>query len=200
MSRVDPSFTVGLTMEQVKYLLSPLPVSGGCTMCHIVGITPEAATLDQALMGNGPVETISVSKQDIQDIFQKLTSAEGNQVDLVILGCPHLTIRELKNTANTLEGRKIHGSVRLMIGTSKPIHALAEAAGFVNTIEQAGGEFVDICISVGNPLVYLSGLKVIMTDLSRAAHYIQRMTDGKVQTVYADSQACLEAAIAGRVQ
>ena len=77
-------------------------------MCHIVGITPEAPTLEQALMGNRPVETIAVRKQDIQDVFQKLTSAQSNQVDLIILGCSHLTIRELKNTANTLEGKKIH--------------------------------------------------------------------------------------------
>jgi predicted aconitase len=189
-----------MAWEQLKYLLSPLPVSGGTVMCHIVGVTPEAPTLVQALGGKQPEEIVDVQKRDIQEIYAKLTSAKSSQVDLVIFGCPHLTIREIKNAAVFLAGQKVNDGVRLMIGTAKPIHTLANAAGFVEVIEKAGGEFVDICVSVGNPLIYLSGIKVVMTDSSRAAHYIQRMTKGEVQTIYADTAACLRAAITGRAE
>ena len=185
-------------LEQCKYLLSPMPVSGACTMCHIVGVTPAAATLTEALGGKPPAETISVKKQDIEDIYQKLNTARSNLIDLVIIGCPHLTIQEIRQTASVLAGKKVHDGVRLMAGTAKPIHHLAKMAGLVDTIEQAGGEFVDICVSVGNPLIYLSGIKVVMTNSSRAAHYIQRMTKGKVQTIYADTGSCLNAAVRGR--
>ena len=61
-----------------------------------------------------------------------------------------------------------------------------------------GGEFADICVSVGNPLAYLTGVKTVMTNSSRAAHYIQRMTNWKVKIVYADAGDCLESATSGR--
>lgn len=189
-----------MALEQLKYLLSPLPVSGGTIMCHIVGVTPEAPTLAQTLGGKQPEEIVAVQKRDIQEVYAKLTSAKSSRVDLVIFGCPHLTIHEIKNAAVFLAGQKVNDGVRLMIGTARPIHTLAKASGFVDIIERAGGEFVDICVSVGNPLIYLSGIKVVMTDSTRAAHYIQRMTKGEVQTIYADTASCLRAAITGRAE
>jgi len=187
-----------LSMEQCKYLLSPLPVSGGCTMCHLVGITPEAATLEQALMGHRPEETISVGKKDIADIYRRLSTADDDHVDLVVLGCPHLTIGELEKAAAALDGQKVHPSVRLMVATAKPIRQLAETAGFAGAIAAAGGEFSDICVATGNPLAYLTDVRTVMTNSSRAVHYIQRLTGGKVKTVYADTASCLAAAISGR--
>jgi cis-L-3-hydroxyproline dehydratase len=189
-----------LSLEQCKYLLSPLPVSGGCTMCHIVGVTPEAPTLAAALGGKKPEETISVRKMDIEDAYQRLNSAKNDQVDHVALGCPHLSIQEIKNIARSLEGKKVHRGLRLLLATAKPIYNLAKTAGFVAILEQAGGEFVDFCIATGNPLIYLSDVKVTMTNSTRAAHYIQRMTKEKVQTIYTDTASCLDAAITGRAK
>lgn len=189
-----------MSFEQCRYLLSPLPVSGACTMCHIVGVTPEAPTLAQALGGKRPEETIGVRKVDIEDMYRKLTSAKGSRVDLVVLGCPHLSIQEIKGAALALADKKIHQGVRLILATAKPIYSLAKTAGFTDTIERAGGEFVDLCVATGNPLIYLSGMKVTMTNSARAAHYIQRMTEGKVQTIYADTASCLDAAIMGRAK
>ena len=97
-----------MTLEQCKYLLSPLPVSGGCTLCHIIGLTPEAPTLAQALGGKQAEETITVRKNDIEDIYHKLTTAKSNQVDLVVFGCPHLTIQEIKKVALALADKTIH--------------------------------------------------------------------------------------------
>jgi predicted aconitase len=139
-----------------------------------------------------------VRKADIEDMYRKVTSAKGSRVDLVVLGCPHLRIQEIKGAALALVDKKIHQGVRLTLATAKPIYSLAKTAGFTDTIERAGGEFVDLCIAAGNPLIYLSGIKVTMTNSSRAAHYIQRMTEGKVETSYADTAACLDAAITGR--
>jgi predicted aconitase len=187
-----------ITLEQCKYLLSPLPVSGGCTMCHIIGVTPEAPTLAKALGGKQAEETITVRKSDIEDVYHKLTTAKRKQVDLVVFGCPHLTIQEIKKVALVLVDKKVHEGTRLMLGTAKPIYHLAKTAGFIDIIEHAGGEFVDICVATGNPLIYLSDVNVVMTNSTRAAHYIVRMTNEKVQTIYADTVFCLDAAITGR--
>jgi predicted aconitase len=187
-----------LTMEQCKYLMSPMPVSGSCTLCHLVGITPEAATLEQALLGRDAEETVVVTGKDIEEVRGRLHTADGEAPDLVILGCPHLTIGELELAAATLRDRRVRKGVRLLLATAGPIQRLAKDAGFVDTITAAGGEFADICVSVGNPLAYLTGVGTIMTNSSRAAHYIQRMTNWKVKIVYADAGACLESATCRR--
>jgi cis-L-3-hydroxyproline dehydratase len=187
-----------LTMEQCKYLMSPMPVSGGCALCHLVGITPEAATLEQALLGHAAEETIVITAKEMDEVRQRLHTADGEAPDLVILGCPHLTIGELELAATTLRDRQVRTGVRLLLATAGPIHRLAQDAGFVETIAAAGGEFADICVSVGNPLAYLTGVRTVMTNSSRAAHYIQRMTNWKVKIVYANTGACLESATAGR--
>jgi predicted aconitase len=189
-----------LTMEQCKYLLSPMPVAGGCTLCHLVGISPEAPTLEQALRGRSAEETVIVSARDIEEVQQRLCTAVDEQPDLVVLGCPHLTIGELELAATTLGGKKIRPGVRLMLATANPIRQLAKEAGFVDAIEKAGGEFANICVSVGNPLAYLTGAKVVMTNSSRAAHYIQRMTNWRVKLIHADTGACLTAATEGRAR
>jgi len=183
-----------LTMEQCKYLMSPMPVSGGCALCHLVGITPEAATLEQALLGRAAEETVVVTPKELDEVRQRLQTATGEAPDLVILGCPHLTIGELELAAASLHDRRVRSGVRLLLATAGPIQRLAQEAGFVDTIAAAGGEFADICVSVGNPLAYLTGVKTVMTNSARAAHYIQRMTNWKVKIVYADAGACLEAA------
>ena len=189
-----------MTMEQCKYLLSPMPVSGGCALCHLVGVTPEAATLEQALQGRSAEETVIVSSRDIDEVRERLCTARTEQPDLVVLGCPHLTISELEMAATALADRKVRAGVRLMLATANPIRQLAREAGFVDKIEEAGGEFSNICVSVGNPLAYLTGAKVVMTNSSRAAHYIQRMTNWKVKIIYADTADCLAAATEGSRQ
>jgi len=40
-----------LSFEQIKYLLFPLPVSGSVAICHIAGLTPEAPTIEEELLG-----------------------------------------------------------------------------------------------------------------------------------------------------
>lgn len=187
-----------MNLEQLKYLFSPMPVSGGTVMCHIVGVTPEAPTLEKSLGGNLSIDAIDVNQNDIQNIYVKLNTAKSNFPDLVLLGCPHLTITEIKDIALFLSGKTIRDSVRLIIGTAKPIYTLAKDSGLVDIIEKAGGEFLDICLATGNPLIYLSNIKVVMSDSPRAIHYIQHLSKGKVQTMFADTNACLKATVSAR--
>ena len=188
-----------LTLEQCKYLTSPLPVSGACTMCHIVGVTPEAPTLEQALGGGKPEERITIGWKEIEDVYSRLTTAEQGQVDLIVFGCPHCTIREIGEIASLLEGKKIHEGVRLLIGTARPVYVLAERAGYADIIERAGGQFVECCVSAANPLVFLGNIAVVATNSARGAHYIQRMTAGRVKTFYADVDRCITVAVMGRL-
>lgn len=191
----------GLTTEQCKFLCSPLPVSGSVAMCHIVGTTPEAPTLEAALGNKKPEERIKVGKKELAQAYKSLTSAENDHLDLVGFGCPHCTIFEIRDIAKLLDGKKISSNVRLWVSTASAIRTLAERAGFVDTIEKAGGlVLADACaLGAGSPFVY-SGLgpTVIATDSARGAHYLPRTTGGRAKVHYGSVKACIESAIAGR--
>ena len=187
-----------LSLEQCKFITSPLPVSGPCTMCHIVGVTPEAPTLEAASGANEPKEIVNVGKREIKETYQKLSNASDNQVDLVVIGCPHCTIRELKEVASLLEGKKVKEAVRLLVATSNPIYTLAKEAGYADIIEKAGSIISNCCATALNPLVYLDGARVVATNSSRGAHYIQRLSGGKTETYYGDVKECINSAITGK--
>jgi predicted aconitase len=185
-----------LTFEQLKFLLVPLPVSGAVGVAHIVGITPEARTLDEALGSRKPEEVIEVGKRELEDSFAKYPGKDGEVVNLVIFGGPHLTINEIAGIARLLEGKKVSGSTRLWLGMAEQILLLARKMGYAEIVERAGGVFARCCMA-GSPFgKYPEGTKVIATNSIKAAHYISRLTG--IKTIYGSTEECVSAATTGK--
>jgi predicted aconitase len=190
-----------LSLEQFRYLASPMPVSGATNICHVVGVTPEAGTLDEALGGGKPEMVITAGKDQIQEAVAKLTTADSDKVDMVKFGCPHCSIIELKNIASLLAGKKVHSSVRLFIATAYQTYVLAEAMGYVDVIKQAGGVFTNTCLGSQDPFNLLGpglGVKTVATNSARSAHYSARTSGGKVKLLYGSMKQCIDAAVTGR--
>ena len=186
-----------LGLEQFRYLVSPLPVSGATNICHVVGVTPEAQTLDQALGGGRLEEVITAGKDQIKEAVNNLTTAHSDKVDLVKLGCPHCSIIELRNIASLLAGKKVQPNVRLFVATAKQIYVLAEAMGYVDIIKQAGGVFTNTCIGSQDPFNFLGpklGVEVVATNSARSAHYSARTSRGKIKLLYGSMKQCIDAA------
>jgi len=192
----------GTLFEKLKYFLSPFPVSGAVSLCHIVGVTPEAPTLRAALGDGRPEETIRVGKKEMEEGYRRLHTARTDRVDTVCFGCPHCTISEIKRIAQLLEGKKVKEGVRLWVTTAEAIYALAKRMGYVDTIEKAGGLVVtDMCI-MGFPFPLMEvPAKTSATDSARAAHYQARGgTAGGVgvEVLYGSTEQCVAAAIKGK--
>jgi predicted aconitase len=190
-----------LTLEQFRYVASPMPVSGATNICHVVGVTPEAWTLDQALGGGKPEEVLTVGRGQIKEAVDKLTTADSDRVDMVKFGCPHCSISELRNIASLLDGKKVHSDVRLFVATAKQIYVLAEDMGYVDTIKKAGGVFTNTCVGSQDPFNQLGpglGVKTVATNSARSAHYSARTSGGKVKLLYGSLKHCLDSAITGK--
>jgi predicted aconitase len=180
-----------MTIEQCKYLTSPLTVDGACTMCHIVGVTPEAPTLKAALGGRKPEEIIKVTGKDLEDVRAMFTKISSNEVKLAVFGCPHLTIMELRELASLLDGKKLKEGKSLMVGLSRMTYGLAKTAGFIDPIEKAGAIITDCCVTGQNPLVHIKGVDAVATNSARGARFFQTQTAGKCRTYYGDMKACV---------
>jgi predicted aconitase len=181
-----------MTIEQCKYLTSPLTVDGACTMCHIVGVTPEASTLEAALGGTKPKQVVNVTQKDLQDIRGMFNTASPGKVKLAVFGCPHLTIIELRELAFLLEGKKLKEGAQLMVGTSNMTYGLAREAGYADVFEKTGAIVTNCCISGQNPLVHIRGVDAVATNSARAARFFQTQTAGRCRTYYGDMKDCVD--------
>ncbi len=190
-----------MDLTQIKYTCAPLGVSAGLPLCHIVGVTPEAPTLQAAFGGRKPLDQLEFGKQELKDAYSHLSSATDERVDAVTIGCPHATLKEIKECARLLSGKNLAPDMRFWIGTVETVRVLAERLGYVETIEKAGGFVVsDMC---AHGYFYCRGsfikkyrIRNVATNSAKAAHYINAAGTAKIW--FGSLEKCVKTAISGR--
>ncbi len=176
--------------EELINLCAMLNTSGAISMFHIHGFTVEAPTVKEAFQGDIPKDKITVTDHELKRVQEELQTTSG-KIDLVMLGCPHYTLKQVGEVARLLEGKKIHRDVSFWVCTSATTKLLAERMGYVSVIERAGGHVVaDTCID--EPCWHAYRDKVGITDSPKCAYY-RRFKEATVARL----QDCVEAAIKG---
>lgn len=169
--------------------------SGGIEMYHIVGLTPEAHTVEMAFGGNKPIETLKVGRRELIEAYDRIRTATDTNVDFVMLGCPHYSLEEIWRASILLEGKRVADHSNLWIFAPNAIKAMADRAGYTATIEKAGGYIMcDTC-----PLIAQSvpkGTKVFATDSPKQAHHINSVMG--IPAWYGSMEDCINAAITGK--
>ena len=180
------------SQDEAKQLCAALATSGGVSLCHIAGVTPEAPTLEAAFHGAVPEEFVAFTGDTLRETYASLRNHTGDEVDSVILGCPHASIREIAEIAGLLEGKRVAEGVRLWVDTARGTKGNADAMGYTRTIEEAGGRILcDTC-----PTNLRMAAKRIVTHGFKQAHYARGMLGAEV--IVARTEACIRAALAGR--
>ena len=180
------------SQDEAKQLCAALATSGGVTMCHIAGVTPEAPTLAAAFGGDVPEEFVSFTEKTLRETYESLRNHTGDEIDAVILGCPHASIREIAEIAALLKSKRIAPGVRLWVDTARGTKGGADAMGYTRVIEEAGGRILcDTC-----PTNIRIPARRIVTHGVKQAHYARGMLDAEV--IVAKTGACVRAALAGR--
>jgi len=186
-----------LSQDQIRFLISPMPTAGAISLCHMVGITPEAPTPEVAFGGQKPENNISVGPKEMRSSFQKLTTTQREEVDLVCFGCPHCSIPQIREIASLLQNQKIHPNARLWVATSGHLKTMAERMGYVEIIERAGGlVLADLCVAPGAPFHLVPGVKTVAINSARGAYFIPGSCN--VDVIFGDTKDCVQAAITGK--
>jgi predicted aconitase len=158
-------FYIGLgeaNTDQLKALGAAMAASGAVALYHAEGLTPEAPLMDTSRL-----ETIHVTPDDLKETYAKLNS--GEVPDIVILGCPHASLREIAGLAKKLEGKKLTRPI--WICTSRVMKEAADLMGFTSEIEAAGGKVVaDTCMVV-SPIEQM-GYETTGVNSGKAANYL----------------------------
>ena len=95
---------------------------------HLVGVTPEAPTLEAAFGSSEPVATFEYGEAERRRTYEALnSSASDPNVDYVMLGCPHAALEQIEEAARLLEGTRISANSALWIFTSRAVKAAGRA-------------------------------------------------------------------------
>jgi len=180
-----PYFT-GITnanTDHLKSLGAAMAASGAVALYHIKDLTPEAD-----LVETKGLETITITQDDIDETYQTLS--KGEEPDIVILGCPHASLREIALLADKVKGKQLKKPV--WICTSRMMKEAADRMGFTKTIEQAGGKIVaDTCMVV-SPIEQM-GYKKTGVHSGKAANYLPGFC--KQEVVYNNINKLIEEVI-----
>ena len=148
--------------DNLKALGAAMAASGAVALYHVEGITPVAELMDPT-----GLEPIEVTASEMKETYETLTS--GKDPDIVILGCPHASLREIAELAEKLRGKTL--AKPLWICTSKTMKETAADMGYKETIEKAGGRIVSDTCMVVSPIEEM-GYATTGVNSGKAANYL----------------------------
>jgi len=181
---------------RLKHFGAAASSSGGVEMYHIVGVTPEAPSVDAAFGPHRPEARFVYGEDERRRVYDGLNAnATDRDVDFVMLGCPHAAIEQLGEAAACLEGKRVSTNSHLWIFTSRAVESEARSLGLIGTINRAGGVVLtDTCSAFAQAVP--PGTRVAALDSAKQTHYLPAILG--IQAWFGSTRECIEAAITGR--
>lgn len=181
------------SQEALMNFGTQLNTSGVVPLYHIVGVTPEAPSIEAAFGGSEIKKRVLVTQEDIDETRKELFNKRG-KIDFAMLGCPHLTITQIERIAALMEGNNAVAPVLLL--TSPLTKELAAKMGFQSVIQRAGGHLIaGTCVDIPSCWGALAG-KNGVTESPRCVYYNENLN---INFHVLPIEQCIRAAIHGEV-
>ena len=182
--------------DQLKAFAAAAASSGRVALFHMVGITPEAPTLGAAFQGRAPQQTFEITAADLRAARSELTTADGSELDMVILGSPHFSVEEFTRLAPLVAGRRRHPRVKFLVTSGRFMKEQADRAGMLAPILEFGAQItLDTCI-LASPMLP-PAIRTLMTNSAKYAYYAPSLLNTRV--TFGSLADCVRSAIEGRV-
>ena len=160
-----------IAIEDAKALSAAMAAAGSVALWHAEGCTPEAK---DGLDISG-LEHISIGKEAMEAAYEKLNTADD--VQLIALGCPHLTPKEMHDIASMLKGRKKRNrDTEIWFCTSAAVRE--QCAEDVKVMEEFGPVLADTCMVVA-PIEGVFSRTA--TNSAKAGNYLPTLCSQKVR-------------------
>lgn len=186
----------GMTNEILKQFSATAASSGGIALFHMIGVTPEAQTKEQAFGGKEPKEVVEIHLSDLAEAERQITNPDVTDIDAVVLGCPHCSYNECARVEELLRGRHVNDHVKFWLITARSVLDRLKDSGLYERLIRLGVEiYCDGCI-----LEYRNknlGTNTMMSNSGKFDTYCFAMRG--LQPVFGSMRECIESAVAGKV-
>lgn len=174
--------------DALKLMGAALAASGAVALYHVESVTPEARALGGFCLPGAPTLVI-----DSLEPAMAALDGPAQSIDLVVIGCPHASLDELRLVAESLAGKRL--IAEFWVTVARDVRQEGEERGLVQTIEVAGGKVLaDSCVVVApmHELNYHS----LATNSAKMASYA--LPHAGLQVRFGALEQCLQAAVTGR--
>ena len=160
------------TSDEMKHFGAALASYGSVALFHMAGITPEAQRLDDIMPTGRDVDRHRVGEADIRAFIASYASGI-NKIDLVVFSAPQLSLIEMQQLADLLDGRR--ASIPLLAVTSPQVKPDADRMGLSERIERAGGTVLaGMCFyqSYAREMAEANGWKALATNSAKLTNIL----------------------------
>jgi predicted aconitase len=182
------------TSDEMKHFGAALASYGSVALFHMAGITPEAQRLADIMPAGLDVDRHSIVEADIR-AFAASYAAAIDKVDLVVFSAPQLSLLEMQQLANLLDGRR--ASIPLLAVTSPQVKPDADRMGLSARIERAGGTVLaGMCFyqSYAREMAEANGWKALATNSAKLTNILGGYG---YRPMLMSMDACVDVACAG---
>ena len=158
--------------DEMKHFGAALASFGSVALFHMVGITPEAISINDVLPAGRSIRTHVVDEASVRAL-QASYLKEIDSVDLVVFSAPQLSLIEMQQVADLLDGRR--ATIPLLAITSPQIKPDADRMGLTARIEAAGGSVLSgMCFyqSYAREMAEANGWKRLATNSAKLTNII----------------------------
>lgn len=182
--------------DDLKAISAAGSSSGSVPLFHAVGITPEAATLDDACQNETLTQIVDLKLSDLNAARNELSRKQSGKLSGIALGTPHFSLTEFEKLVELFDGRSVHSSLLFYLTTSRHVLEQARQQGWIESLETAGVKMItDTCTYFSPAVNGLAGL--IMTNAAKWAYYAPGILS--VEVVLGSLRECVESAVTGEV-
>lgn len=186
--------------DDLKHLGASLASYGSMGMFHMVGVTPEAETVEDAFGGEESKETVTVTDEDLDELYASYDTGDGS-TNLIVFSGPQLSLYELKTISELLDGKKVMEGTSLIITTNRGYKAAGEKLGYLRKIEEAGGMVLEgVCFYILDGVARMrveNGWDNLVTNSAKLANIVGAH---RYNPILRRTEECVNIALTGRIE
>lgn len=183
--------------DDMKHFGAAMASFGSTPLFHIVGITPEAPTLDAVCWETIP-EVKEITRRDLDDLRSSF-GQKGDKVDVVVFAAPQLSLLEMSAVAKLLDGKRIHPKTALIVCTAPAVGADCDRLGITERIEAAGAMVLrGTCFyqQYAREVAEARGWKRLLSNSTKIVNIISGYG---YEPALASMEDCVASAVAGEI-
>jgi len=183
--------------DEMKHMGAAMASYGSIPLFHLVGVTPEAPTLE-AICDDPGLEFETIDEKDFEAFFTRF-AGKGDKLDVVVFSAPQLSLMEMQMLADLLDGKRIHQHTSLLAVTSPVVAADARRMGISARIESSGALVLEgMCFyqSYAREMGEANGWKRLMSNSAKLVNIIGGYG---YQPTLSSMEDCVASAIAGEI-
>ncbi|MBS0336778.1 MAG: aconitase X catalytic domain-containing protein [Proteobacteria bacterium] len=186
--------------DELKHLGAALASYGSMGMFHMVGVTPEAPSVEAALAGNTPTDRMAIGDAEIESVYRGYKLGDGD-ARLVVFSGPQQSLFEMKLLAELFDGRKVAAGGSVFVTTNNQILSQSRQLGYAQKLEAAGVTILEgVCFYI---LQNLSPMRIAnkwTNMVSNSAKIVNIIGAHRFNTILRRTRDCVEIACSGTLK